>query len=52
MGSNRKVGIDCRMIKESGIGRYIENLVLNLNQIDNVTKYILFVKDKIPLILS
>lgn len=46
MGSNRKVGIDCRMIKESGIGRYIENLVLNLNQIDNVTKYILFVKDK------
>lgn len=42
----RRIGIDCRMINESGIGRYIENLILNLNEIDSNTKYILFVLDK------
>jgi len=40
------IGIDCRMIKESGIGRYIENLVINLNEIDSQNRYILFVLDK------
>jgi glycosyltransferase involved in cell wall biosynthesis len=46
MGSIRKIGIDCRMIKESGIGRYIENLIVNLNEIDSQDRYFLFVKDK------
>jgi len=45
MGRNKKIGIDCRMIKESGIGRYIENLVLNLNDIDLQNNYVLFVRD-------
>jgi glycosyltransferase involved in cell wall biosynthesis len=34
------------MINESGIGRYIENLITNLNHIDNKTSYFLFVLNK------
>jgi len=41
----KNIGIDCRMHKESGIGRYIENLVLNLNEIDSKNNYYLFVLD-------
>jgi glycosyltransferase involved in cell wall biosynthesis len=42
----KKIGIDCRMIKESGIGRYIENLVLNLNSIESEIEFYLFVFSK------
>ncbi len=41
----KKIGIDCRMIKESGIGRYIENLITNLNNIDKTNHYYLFLSD-------
>lgn len=43
---SKKIGVDCRMIKESGIGRYTQNLILNLNEIDNVNEYFLFVMDQ------
>ena len=29
-----KIGIDCRLWGETGIGRYIRNLVLNLQKLD------------------
>jgi glycosyltransferase involved in cell wall biosynthesis len=34
------------MINESGIGRYIENLIINLNEIDSQNEYLLFVLNK------
>ena len=41
-----KIGIDARMMgKGYGIGRYIEQLVLNLKKIDQKNEYIFFVKD-------
>ena len=41
----KKIGIDCRMIGESGIGRYIYNLIKNYALIDKNTSYYLFVLD-------
>ena len=42
-----KIGIDCRMYgpKHTGIGRYVQNLVENLLEIDKENSYVLFVKD-------
>jgi len=37
------IGIDCRMAKESGIGRYITNLVKNLSLLDTSNSYTLYV---------
>jgi len=37
-----KIGIDARFWNESGVGRYIRNLVFFLQQIDKKNKYILF----------
>lgn len=37
-----KVGIDCRLWNETGVGRYIRNLVDSLAEIDTTTQYILF----------
>lgn len=43
-----KIGIDVRLWDETGVGRYIRNLVKNLTQIDAKNDYVLFVlkKDK------
>lgn len=43
-----KIGIDARLWNETGVGRYIRNLVKNLAQIDTKNEYVLFVlkKDK------
>jgi glycosyltransferase involved in cell wall biosynthesis len=41
-----KIGIDCRLWDETGIGRYIRNLVLNLRKIDRKNYYTLFVLSK------
>lgn len=41
-----KIGIDCRLWNETGVGRYIRNLVLNLQKIDKKNKYVLFVLPK------
>lgn len=39
-----RIGIDCRMYskKFTGIGRYINQLILNLSEIDKTNQYILF----------
>jgi len=38
-----KIGIDCRLWNESGVGRYIRNLIENLQAIDKKNEYVLFV---------
>lgn len=37
-----RIGIDCRLWNQSGVGRYIRNLVLELAKIDKRNQYILF----------
>lgn len=37
-----RIGIDCRLWNETGVGRYIRNLVLELGQQDKENKYLLF----------
>lgn len=39
------IGIDCRLWEETGVGRYVRNLVLELQKIDEVNDYVLFVLD-------
>lgn len=41
-----RIGIDCRLWNESGVGRYTRNLVFNLAKIDKKNKYVLFVLSK------
>ncbi|MDO8621222.1 MAG: glycosyltransferase family 1 protein [Candidatus Levybacteria bacterium] len=41
-----RIGIDCRLWNESGVGRYTRNLVLNLVKIDRKNTYTLFVLSK------
>ncbi len=40
-----KIGIDARLIQETGVGRYIRNLLTNLSTIDKKNEYVLFVRD-------
>jgi glycosyltransferase involved in cell wall biosynthesis len=37
-----RIGIDCRLWNETGVGRYIRNLVAQLNEIDDRNVYTLF----------
>ncbi len=39
-----KIGIDARLWNESGVGRYIRNLIYNLADIDKKNKYVLFLR--------
>jgi len=41
-----RIGIDCRLWNESGVGRYVRNLVEQLQIIDRENKYVLFVGRK------
>lgn len=41
-----KIGIDARLWDETGVGRYIRNLVLQLSAIDTSNTYVLFVKSE------
>ena len=41
-----KIGIDARLIKETGVGRYTSNLIENLLEIDKNNEYVLFVRSK------
>ncbi len=41
-----RIGIDCRLWNESGVGRYTRNLVSNLAKIDKKNIYTLFVLSK------
>jgi glycosyltransferase involved in cell wall biosynthesis len=40
-----KIGIDGRLIYQTGVGRYIKNLVINLSRIDSANDYILYLYD-------
>src|SRR5258706_14194076 len=42
--SSLKIGIDARLWNETGVGRYIRNLVSNLAEIDTKHRYILFLR--------
>ncbi len=44
IGESKKIGIDVRLWKETGIGRYIRNLVLNLGEFDKDNTYVFFAK--------
>lgn len=41
-----RIGIDARMLNASGIGRYITNLLKNLQEIDQENEYIIFLLKK------
>lgn len=41
-----KIGIDCRLWNESGVGRYARNLVKNLQALDKTNEYVLFALSK------
>ena len=41
-----RIGIDARFWNESGVGRYVRNLINNLSEIDLVNEYVLFVSPK------
>lgn len=42
-----RIGIDARLWNETGVGRYIRNLVFELSELDKKNKYVLFVDNKI-----
>ena len=37
------IGIDARLWSQTGVGRYIRNLVINLSNIDKKNSYVIFV---------
>jgi len=39
-----KIGIDARLINETGVGRYIQNLIYELEKIDTTNTYVLFLR--------
>src|SRR3989344_536699 len=41
-----KIGIDGRLWNETGVGRYIRNLIENLKEIDKDNEYVLFMRAK------
>lgn len=41
-----RIGIDARLINESGVGRYIRNLLLGLQKIDQKNEYFVFLLEK------
>ncbi len=41
-----RIGIDARLWNETGVGRYIRNLVTGLQKLDKKNEYVLFVKGK------
>lgn len=41
-----RIGIDARLWNETGVGRYIRNLIKNLQVIDRNNSYVLFVKSE------
>src|SRR5260221_3894641 len=42
----KRIGIDCRLWNETGVGQYIRNLVVNLQKIDTTNEYVLFALSK------
>jgi len=42
-----KIGIDARLIEETGVGRYIRNLISNVSVIDDHNDYVVFLPEKV-----
>src|SRR3989337_707381 len=42
----KNIGFDARLIGETGVGRYIKNLLDNLSKIDKVNHYYVFLKSE------
>lgn len=42
----KRIGIDARLWNETGVGRYIRNLVLQLSEIDSINQYVLFLRKR------
>lgn len=41
-----KIGIDARLLNETGIGRYIRNLILELSNVDQKNTYVVFLNSQ------
>lgn len=41
-----RIGIDARLINETGVGRYIRNLIGELEKIDTTNSYVVFLRKK------
>lgn len=41
-----RIGIDCRLWEQTGVGRYTRNIVLNLQTIDINNHYVLFIRSE------
>lgn len=39
-----RIGIDARLIQETGVGRYIRNLIAELGKTDTVNSYVVFLR--------
>ena len=46
MAIAKRIGIDARLWNETGVGRYIRNLVLYLSKIDTTNEYVLFFRKR------
>lgn len=46
MDAELRIGIDARLFDESGIGRYIRNLLLKLGELDKNNEYFIFLLNK------
>lgn len=44
-----RIGIDARLIEETGVGRYIQYLIRELGEIDNKNSYVVFFRKKYKL---
>jgi glycosyltransferase involved in cell wall biosynthesis len=41
-----KIGIDARLIGETGVGRYIQNLLVQLSSVDHENEYVIFLRKR------
>lgn len=41
-----RIGIDARLIEETGVGRYIRNLIAELGKLDSTNEYVVFLRKK------
>lgn len=41
-----RIGIDARLIEETGVGRYIRNLIIELGKLDKTNEYVVFLRKK------
>lgn len=41
-----RIGIDARLIEETGVGRYIRNLITELGKLDKTNEYVVFLRKK------